>query len=103
MLREGRSTRPIRTGQIASFQQACLPQYRSMVPVNPLGRHLAVAKLDENYESYIDLLARRRHTRQEPIHPLGVMELNASFFGDTIFGGDAIEQRVPPVGRVCWV
>src|ERR1700687_5573342 len=102
MLREGRSTRPVRTGQITSFQQACLPQHRSMVPVDPLRRHLAIPKLDENYERYIDLLARRRDTWQEPIHPLGMMKLDASFLGDAFFGGDAIEQRVPPVGRDRW-
>src|SRR5450755_3044342 len=73
-----------------------------MVPIDPLGRHFAVAKLDENNEGYIDLFARRRYARQEPIHPLGMMELDSSFFGNAIFGSNTIEQRVPPVGRDRW-
>ena len=60
-------------------------------PKDPLGRHLALTKLDEDYERYVDLFARRGHTRQEPIHPLGMMELDAGLFGNAVFGGDAIE------------
>jgi hypothetical protein len=62
-----------------------------MIPINPLGRHFAITKLDEDYERHVDLFARRRHTRQEPIHPLGMMELNTGFFGNAIFCGYAIE------------
>src|SRR6266851_5466088 len=77
--------------RVALLQQSRLPQHCSMIPINPLGRHFAITKLDEDYERHVDLFACRRHTRQEPIHPLRMMELDASFFGNAIFGRDAIE------------
>jgi hypothetical protein len=82
---------PIRCLRVALLQQSRLPQHCSMIPINPLGRHFAITKLDEDYESHVDLFACRRHTRQEPIHPLRMMELDAGFFGNAIFGRDAIE------------
>src|SRR5262245_13204612 len=81
------------------LQQTNLPQDGSLIPVNTLGGHLAVAKIDNNHHLNGDPLAGGRYAGQKPVHLLRVVEADRGFFDNAVVSRHTVGKRVLPLWR----
>src|SRR5581483_4039462 len=79
-----------------SLQSSNLSQHCSLIPVNPLGRHLAVTELDDNDQFNLNPLVGRRHAGQEPLHLFRMAETGFRLFNDRVLGHHPIRHSVFP-------
>src|SRR5712691_7782196 len=78
------------------LEHANLPQHGSLIPVDALGGHFAVAEIDDNHKLDLDRLAGGRYAGQEPVHLLGVAETHHCFFDDAVVGDNSVNEGMFP-------
>src|SRR5712691_12957596 len=85
--------------KLCCLNQTKLRQHRSLVPIDVFVRQLAVAKVDNDDQGNLDVLAGRLNARQHPVHLDRVRELENHFVNHAIDADRARDRRHRSVRR----